>query len=114
GHRFASRAEHHRRAPNQFGVERIEEAVAFGEHDVMAWRGAEHGVVIDHARIAALPLDDLAELLDARARRDRLAYAALALIRGRHDAAEHEHARGETHRQPFQILRPAAFQRLDT
>ncbi len=62
-------------------------------------------VVVDDARIAALMLDDLAELLDASARGDRLADARLGVGFVDGDARDDEHPRCQQHRQLLEILR---------
>ena len=65
-------------------------------------------------RVAALPLDDLAELLDARARRDRLAHHASPRPSSLSPSpASTQHPRREPHRQVFEIARAVALQRLD-
>jgi hypothetical protein len=70
-------------------------------------------IVVDHLRIAPLHLDNLAEALEAGARRNR----ALDLLRRGGqivgDAAEHEHPRRQLHRDVDQILGTAALEHLD-
>ena len=70
-------------------------------------------VVVDHAWVAALDLDNLPEALEAGAGRDR----ALHLQDGRRqivgDAAEHQHPRRQFDRHVDQVLGTAALQHLD-
>ena len=64
-------------------------------------------------RIAALSLDDVAELLDARAARQRARDRGLRARFISRVAGQHEHARGETHGQVPQVVGSSPFQRLD-
>ena len=109
----APRAERNGRAPDVLGLEPAHEPVPRRGHDLDVRRRRQPRVVVHHARIATLMLDDLPQLLDARPRRDRPTHACLGVRVIARDARDDEHARRQQHRQLLQIGRAAALQRLD-
>src|SRR4051812_47254047 len=66
-------AEQDGRPPDGFRLHGGDDTVAGGRDHVAIGHRRQHGVVVDHPRIAPLIGDDLAELLDAGSRRERRA-----------------------------------------
>ena len=88
------------RRDRPLGVQVRDDTVAARHDGRRIRRGGQPGVVVDDTRIAALVLDDLAELLDTRARRDgTLDRGCRADASIGCDAGQHQHAGGEQHRQ---------------
>src|SRR5947209_3766940 len=85
---IAAGAERDRRASHQLGVDRGDEPGAIGGDEVPIGDVRQPAVVVHHARIAALRLDDAAEALETRSGSDGLARAALGRLAIGRDATE--------------------------
>ena len=94
----ASGAKGDSRTADSLGLDRCDKAAARRGDRRPIRRRRQKRVVVDDARVAALMFDDVAELLDASARRDRLADASLGVGFCRSDARDDEHARCQQNR----------------
>ena len=82
--------------------------------DILLLGGFRHAlVVVDDTRIAALRLDDRAKFLETGAADECTSHRRFPVGRVRRDTRQHEHPRGQRHRQLLEVTWAAAFQRLD-
>ena len=110
---IAAGAEHHRRAADQFRIERRDISRRVRAHQMPIGRRRQPAIVVDDMRIAALRLDDPPEPIEAGARRDRPANQPFGDWPIGGDLAEHQHPGRQFDRHVDEIGRSLPFQNVD-